>query len=410
MLRVHVWQLALVWLFVARATEAEWQYFCFEGVSKLSGMGDTDFTELPGRVEHAPEPAAAAAETGSEDVGDTTTPLDRFRKLKGTCYFMRVGYWTYEVCPYLRVRQYHAESGGGTNAPVHSEFSLGNHDSAHDEWKPSKQVYQQVFGAGSEGRQSTVRYICPESRRDEDGIVVVHEPRAKEYVFTVRISVLCAAAGDGVVKPAVQRPQASRDNSEVQEGDGPGAQIAEMVVPHMRLLNSLKGRCFHLTKDYWTYELCPTQHVRQYRQEGAQTKADTLLGTYDPERDRLTLGVRGKLDKALIPHTFTQNYVNGTGNRVADVRARCSTKNEHSAQRGGALNPGSLPESPPESLPEIGDGSRRVPALCVLIAHAPPVLPGLLAVEEPTMHNYVLLFLTPLACEINCAYSRTPVH
>eukprot|EP00965_Chrysotila_dentata_P063236 2095548-Pleurochrysis_carterae.AAC.1 len=58
-------------------------------------------------------------------------------------------------------------------------------------------------------------------------------------------------------------------------------------------------------------------------------------------------------------HDRTQNFVNGTASRRAEVRAVCSSKNEH----------------------------------------------ALISIEEPDRHHYVLVFSTPLVCELNCAYA-----
>ena len=84
-----------------------------------------------------------------------------------------------------------------------------------------------------------------------------------------------------------------------------------------------------MTAGYWTYELCPQQHVRQYRKEGSRVGVEFLLGQYDKAADRLTLGVRGRMASDFMPHTFAQLYNNGTASRKAHVRVRCSQKNEH---------------------------------------------------------------------------------
>ena len=117
-----------------------------------------------------------------------------------------------------------------------------------------------------------------------------------------------------------------------------------------------------MTVGYWTYEFCPQQHVRQMRKEGQRVSVEFSLGHYERQGDKVTVGVRGRLDKAFVPHTFAQLYTNGTANRRSQVRVRCATKNEH----------------------------------------------ALLAVDEPSTHEYVLLFSSPLGCELSCAYAAVP--
>lgn len=79
-------------------------------------------------------------------------------------------------------------------------------------------------------------------------------------------------------------------------------------------------------------------------------------------RPRPSLLGRGRTSlSARCPRT-RRTYLNGTSNRKADVRVRCARKNEHT----------------------------------------------LLSVDEPQVHSYVLVFSTPLACELNCVLSYAP--
>ena len=319
----------------------------------------------------------------SGDGDDGTTPLTsdqvaaNLAQLQGTCYFLRVNYWTYEVCPFASVRQYHSESGAARGAAVSLEHSLGKYKGSNrDSYSPASGVYSQYFEAGSEGRASVVRFVCPDSWRDEDGVVGVHEPAPKQYHVTVRVHAMCPkGSGKKGAKPSQQQQKAAARRRLKPRPSPPASptrptvvasgpmQIAEMSLPNTRILAPLRGRCFQMAIDYWTYELCPMQHVRQFRQERNRVGVEFNLGMYDKAKDGIVVGVRGKLDPSVAIHTLSQGYVNGTAKRQATVRLRCSMgKNEH----------------------------------------------ALLAVEEPAMHQYVVVFSTPLACEVACVRAQKP--
>ncbi|EOD35012.1 hypothetical protein EMIHUDRAFT_222736 [Emiliania huxleyi CCMP1516] len=244
-----------------------WEYHCFYGASlfrELDSSG-TVYNEFPQAAQLVPAGAKAGeSSAAAAAVSPSSTATERVRDalgaLSGTCFFMRSGYWTYEVCPGNSVRQYHAENALSGAAKVRTEFSLGTHNPAADKYIESSQRFIQKYVSGADGRSSTVQHICAGNRRDEDGVISVP------------------------VAP-------------------------DLELAPLRLLDKLGRRCFQHSKDYWTYEVCPTKQVRQYHLEGRKVTTEFLLGKYDPAADKLGTGA-----------TYTQTYVNGSGARSAALR------------------------------------------------------------------------------------------
>ena len=390
-----------------KSPASSWQYFCFDTALDFASTRHPgiEFSTLPDpagprkrddRGEEEQEEAEVAASgprRTSNEVADTAAsasgPVDadepetaeqvaaNLASLQGTCFFLRVGYWTYEVCPFASVRQYHSESGAARGAAVSVEHSLGKHLATRDGYDKAQRLYSQHFADGTDGRHSVVRFICPDSWRDEDGVIGVHEPSPKMYVVSVRVHAMCARrsggaaggaaakAGRGGAPPSKATAAATRPQKRSVRPRAPTGpmQIAEMAISNTRILSALRGRCFTMAVGYWTYELCPMQHVRQFRQERNRIGVEFNLGQYDKTADKMTVGVKGRLDPSVVLHTFTQGYTNGTANRRSVVRLQCSRdKNEH----------------------------------------------ALISVEEPAMHQYMFLFSTPMACEVECARGQVP--
>ncbi|KAM9758594.1 protein OS-9 isoform 3-T3 [Menidia menidia] len=90
-----------------------------------------------------------------------------------------------------------------------------------------------------------------------------------------------------------------------------------------------KAPCLVKTKDWWTYEFCHGQHIRQYHLEDTEIKGDILfLGYYESEFDWSNETAKASKQHKLKRY-HSQTYVNGSkcdlnGNpREAEVRFAC---------------------------------------------------------------------------------------
>uniref|UniRef100_A0A668A4M8 Endoplasmic reticulum lectin n=1 Tax=Myripristis murdjan TaxID=586833 RepID=A0A668A4M8_9TELE len=120
---------------------------------------------------------------------------------------------------------------------------------------------------------------------------------------------------------AVRFHQDPASEPETQGYTGPG--IPELLRP----MHS--APCLVKTKDWWTYEFCHGQHIRQYHLEDTEIKGDVLfLGYYESEFDWSNETAKASKQHRLKRY-HSQTYVNGSkcdlnGNpRETEVRFVC---------------------------------------------------------------------------------------
>ncbi|XP_078390679.1 protein OS-9 isoform X1 [Cetorhinus maximus] len=102
-----------------------------------------------------------------------------------------------------------------------------------------------------------------------------------------------------------------------------GLEISELLKPMQA------APCLVKTKDWWTYEFCYGQHIKQYHTEDSEVKGDVMyLGFYESEFDWNNETAKASKQHKLKRY-HSQNYVNGSKcdlnekPREAEVRFMC---------------------------------------------------------------------------------------
>ncbi|XDV35622.1 hypothetical protein PO909_005530 [Leuciscus waleckii] len=120
---------------------------------------------------------------------------------------------------------------------------------------------------------------------------------------------------------AVRFHQDPVSEPDMQGYSGPG--VPDLLKPMQT------APCLIKTKDWWTYEFCYGQHIRQYHLEDSEIKGDVLfLGYYDSEFDWTNETAKASKQHKLKRY-HSQSYVNGSkcdlnGNpRETEVRFVC---------------------------------------------------------------------------------------
>ena len=229
-------------------------------IRMVSSAGRAFTCVLPSDSDEAEE------EEAEEDTEDDLREgiMRRVRKaLESHCLAMNQGYWTYEVCFFGKVTQFHGDVGSRT------EFDLGTYRSDLDDLPlldgmpsptstaagaddaeghraalPAKTnlhglAYAQRYVGGAGGRRTVVNMVCNPSGRSIGDIVEVNEPSEFHYDITISTPTVC-----------------------LQQHGGSQASMPVAV-----LLKPLRQQCVYLNQGWWSYEFCYEEHLRQFHLE-----------------------------------------------------------------------------------------------------------------------------------------------
>ena len=314
-------------------------------------------------------PSASASKPGKISIDSFRSSLIKKEK---NCVILRAGYWTYEVCPFKTIRQYHVpiskrahpdkkERMGKPTENQEGEplFILGKYMPHKDEIVEG--IYTQHFQGGSDNRKSVVSYHCNNiggnamtDSSNTNAKLSIEEPSALNYAITLKTAAVCQE--NIVVEPTnaendemeeVEYEEVVEVEEEVEvEDDGNNGREAPysrhesskktLVARVQDALKPLKGVCLRFVESWWTYELCVGGKIRQFHAEKKSNNQDDVitmeftLGKYDKQRN-LNMASDGTAVAKVHPYSkFLQYYGKGTNcdltkePRVVNVEYECS--------------------------------------------------------------------------------------
>ena len=224
-------------------------------------MGEVFTEEDKGSIkkEECEEDEKIQEENVDQEISRVSLLKNSIRSMeKAPCFAKSLGYWTYEVCPFRNVRQYHREGKEKLTT-----FSLGlyvansEEEVVEDEMMDNQDdkgrsaslipVMSQSYSGGHANRRSIVRYACDRTMKGGAKIVNVKENPTHVYTIVVATDKICDTNDDLVYS----------------------------------LLAPLQKQCLRKIGSWWTYEVCSGKRVRQYHREKDGTQTQHILGNYD---------------------------------------------------------------------------------------------------------------------------------
>ena len=287
----------------------------------------------------ATEPAAAEETTSG--VPAATLVSNAISALRGQCVTKKTGWWTYEVCHFADLKQYHEEGGkidavqnwklGVVQPPAHlGAFSQAASTVTNGVTMHTRARVAHPFADGKicdetkKPRAGEVHYECRGADSKSSNvkslpyIADILEPSTCFYHISVHVPALCSI-------PEFKPPASAMPDS----SDSPAA-VARLY----------RERCFYRSEGWWTYEFCVNKHVRQFRQQPGKNSAP---GAADPDSPEFYLGhvaaaVRNQLPYEPKLHSKDPrrsyafaSYTGGSGcdlvdqTRETEVRISCAT-------------------------------------------------------------------------------------
>lgn len=247
---------------------------------------------------------AAADEPESEP--DSDNRQDVISKIKAelgeVCLKKLVGYWTYAVCPFEMVEQYHLEKGR-----KQMQFDLGFYVEEKEEAEGMHSelpAYAQYYTEGTQKRKTKIIYKCGKATE----LKTMLEPEELSYEFVVETPHVCVKKLD----PSKQTPY-------------------QLILPY-------QNTCIFLNAGWWTYKYCHLQNVTQFHREnqataaadGAKTAANWVtvadfgLGEFPKSVKPSEMSSYGKLVIAAKPEDtyLSYKYVGGTACDIGSLHKR----------------------------------------------------------------------------------------
>lgn len=227
------------------------------------------------------EPEPEEEEKGEEEAAPAQTPskVATVRELveaanlgEKPCLQRKFGYWTYEVCPFRSVEQFHRDP---KTSLVGATFKLGTYR-ADKTASRGPDHYAHAYMGGDGGRVSVVSFVCNDGQQQDPAkhfIRSVKEPETHRYQIVVATPAACREAPPGGAADGSFGDTASRVK--------PGSPVA--------LMAPMEKRCLRSNAGWWTYEVCYLNRVRQFHVEVSAVNEKQADGTVKATEVRKTV-------------------------------------------------------------------------------------------------------------------------